>query len=87
MTTISQKAILFDEPLDVLIEEARLLDLYREQIGEAIEDILRKSPNSLCSRAAATAFVARIGSNIPDHSIAAAVKSLAIIEFARRGLT
>jgi hypothetical protein len=77
--------ILFD-PLEILIEEAKLLDQFRVQTDLAADDILKKFPDLPHARAAATAFIARIGSNIPDYSIAAAVKNIAIVEFARRGV-
>ena len=79
--------ILFDDPLDVMIEEARLLELYRARISEVADNIVKKFSDPLHSRAAAASFIARIGSNIVDHSIATVVKNLAVIEFARRGVT
>jgi hypothetical protein len=80
------EATLFDDPLDVLVEQAKLVEQYRKWIGEAAEDILRRFPGPPPPTVAAAVYIKFVGRNIPDEAIRRAVKNAAIIEFGRRGV-
>jgi len=80
-----QDAIIFDDPLDVMIEQAALAGAWRTQIRDAVSDILAQFPGQPVT-AAASAFIAKIGCNIGDHAVRADIKNAAIVEFARRGV-
>jgi hypothetical protein len=71
---------------EVFAEEAKLLTMYGEQIARSVENIIAKYPEPEGSNAAATAYIAAIGSNIPDETIKAAVRRLAIVKFRLRGV-
>ena len=71
---------------EVFAEEARLLTTYAEQIASSVEKIIDKYPEPEGSNAAARAYIAAIGFNIPDDTIRAAVKRLATIKFRLRGV-
>ncbi|MGD0419803.1 MAG: hypothetical protein ABSA68_09555 [Xanthobacteraceae bacterium] len=81
---VEKSAIRFDDPIDVQIEIGKLLDQYRPQINKCADEILLRFCGSNLSRIAAAAYVKKLGSEIPDRAVRAAVKNLAIIEFARR---
>jgi hypothetical protein len=70
-----------DDPDEVFVLEANLLAQYSELISQAADDIQAKYPGS---KAAAAAFIATIGADIPDSTILAAVKRLATIKFQLR---
>jgi hypothetical protein len=72
-----------DDPDEVFVLQATLLAQYRELISQAADDIQAKYPGS---KAAAAAFIATIGVDIPDSTILAAVKRLATIKFRLLGM-
>jgi hypothetical protein len=73
-----------DDPDEVFVLQANLLAQYSELISQAADDIQAKFPSS---RVAETAFIAKIGWNIPDETIRGAVKRLATVKFRLRGVT
>lgn len=79
-------AIIFDDPIDVHVEIGKLLEQYRPLINKSADAILLRFPGSNLSRIAAAAYVKELGSEIPDPTVRAAVKNLAVGEFARRGI-
>jgi hypothetical protein len=66
---------------EVFAEEAKLLTMYGEQIARSVANIIAKYPGPEAANAAATAYIAAIGSNIPDDTIRTAVKRLATVKF------
>jgi hypothetical protein len=76
-----------NDPPEVFVLEANLLVIYSDLISEAVDDILEKFPGQEQPRAAAAAFIAKIGEDIPDETIRGAVKRLATIKFRLRGVT
>ena len=66
--------------------EAELLTEWGEAIGRCVKDIAGQFPKPNSSTAAATAFIARIGNEIPDSTIKAAVKRLATVRFRIAGV-
>jgi hypothetical protein len=68
----------------VNIQAQKVLANYGERIGRAADDIATNFPDPDLSAAAANAFIAVVGSNIPDETIRAAVKRLAADKFRRR---
>jgi hypothetical protein len=71
-------AVHASDPPEVFLLEAELLTRYRDIIESAVADISARFPEP---ESAARAFIARIGSDIPDATIRAAVKRLATIKF------
>jgi hypothetical protein len=74
------------DPPEVFELQAKLLAAYRDAIAADIDDITAKFPDPDLQIGAATAYVARIGSEIPDTTIRAAVKRLASSKFRQRGI-
>jgi hypothetical protein len=74
------------DPDAVFIEEAKLLAVYSEQIDRDADDILARFPGPEKPIAAATAYIAKVGENIPDETIKSAVKKLAASKFRSRGM-
>jgi hypothetical protein len=74
------------DPPEVFELVAKLLADYREKIVPVVDDIIQElsDPDARC--AAATAYVAKSGSEIPDATIRAAVKKLASSKFRQRGI-
>jgi hypothetical protein len=63
-----------------------LLAAYRDATVTVIDDIMAKFFDPDLQTSAATAYVAKIGSEIPDATIRAAVKMLASSKFRQRGI-
>jgi hypothetical protein len=74
-----------DRP-EVFEAVAKLLAQYRDVIVRDIDDITAKFSDLDLQTSAATAYVAAIGSEIPDVTIRAAVKKLASSKFRQRGI-
>lgn len=74
------------DPPEVFEAEARLLAAYRDAIVADIDDIMANFSDADLQTRAATAYVAKIGSEIPDATIRAAVKKLASSKFRQRGI-
>jgi hypothetical protein len=74
------------DPPEVFEAVAKLLADYRDKIVPVIDDVIQEFSDPAARRAAATAYVARIGSEIPDTTIRAAVKKLALSKFRQRGV-
>jgi hypothetical protein len=73
-------------PLEVFEAEAKLLAAYRDAIATDIDDIMAKFSDPDLRTRAAKAYVVKIGSEIPDSTIEAAVKRLAASKFRLRGI-
>lgn len=69
------------DPDEVFQLEAKLLAEYATAIERDVEDILEKFPGST-----GTAYVEKIGEDIPDQTIRAAVKRLAASKFRQKGM-
>lgn len=78
--------IFLSDPLDVLILQHQFFDQCRGPVQKSADEIVSRFPDNPYLSIAATAFVEKLGDNIPDPAIRAGVKSLAIREFARRGI-
>lgn len=63
-----------------------MLSAYSSAIALAVSDIVEKFRDPDDQTVAAKAYVARIGSEIPDSTIEAAVKRLAASKFRLRGI-
>jgi hypothetical protein len=74
------------DPTEVFEAEAKLLAAYRDAIVADVDDIIEKFSDHDAQARAAKAYVARIGSAIPDATIGAAVKKLASSKFRQRGV-
>jgi hypothetical protein len=75
------------DPPEVFEAEAKLLAAYSSAIALAVSAIVEKFPDHPNDQTlAAKAFVAKIGSEIPDSTIEAAVKRLAASKFRLRGI-
>jgi hypothetical protein len=73
-----RRAIQADDPHQVFVEEAKLLAVYSERIEGVVKDIRVKFSDPDARKVAATAYVAKLGENIPDETIRGAVKTLAV---------
>jgi hypothetical protein len=74
------------DPPEIFEAEVKLLAAYRDAIVADIDDIMAKFSDPDLQTSAATAYVAKIGSEIPDATIRAAVKKLASGKFRQRGI-
>jgi hypothetical protein len=74
------------DPPEVFETEAKLLAAYRDAIVSDIDDIMAKFSDADLQTSAATAYVAKIGSEISDATIRAAVKRLASSKFRQCGI-
>ena len=74
------------DPPEVFELVAKLLADYRDKIVPVVDDIIQEFSDPDVRISAATAYVARIGSEIPDTTIRAAVKRLASSKFRQRGI-
>jgi hypothetical protein len=74
------------DPPEVFEAEAKLLAAYRSAIVSDVSAIVEKFPDPDDQTHAAKAYVAKIGSEIPDSTIKAAVKRLAASKFRLRGI-
>jgi hypothetical protein len=74
------------DPPEVFAEEARLLAHYSEQIGSSAKKLIAQCSGPAEQRAAAEGYLAKIGSNIPDPIIRAAVRRLAALNFRKLGV-
>jgi hypothetical protein len=74
------------DPPEVFEAVAKLLAEYRNAIVRDVADIKAKFSDPDLQTSAATAYVAAIGSEIPDATIRAAVKKLASSKFRQRGI-
>jgi hypothetical protein len=74
------------DPPEVFEAVAKLLTEYRDVIVTDIDDITAKFSDPDLQTSAATAYVSKIGSEIPDATIRAAVKKLAASKFRQRGI-
>jgi hypothetical protein len=72
------------DPPEVFEAEAKLLAAYRDAIATDIDDIMANFSDPDLQTSAATAYVAKIGSEIPDATIRSAVKRLASSKFRQR---
>jgi hypothetical protein len=79
-----RRAIHAGDPPEVFVFEQKLLAGYSVCIGRAADDIAANFPDPDLSAAAASSFVAVVGSDIPDETLRAAVKRLAAVKFRRR---
>jgi hypothetical protein len=79
-------AIVFEQPLDVMIAEARFVKKAAPLIARDVEKIITELPDEECWRAAAVSYVAQLGKEIADPSLRATVKNAAIAQFARKGI-
>jgi hypothetical protein len=75
-----------EDPLEVFVEEAKLLTAYSEGIGRDVEDIVARFPDPDASSVVASAYVRKNGWNIPDATIKSAVERLAKMKFRLRGI-
>ena len=75
-------AILFDAPLTVMVQRAKLLAEYRGRIRQDLVDISAEFPNREYFDVATNAYANRIGSEIPDRVIQSSVKKLVAVEIA-----
>jgi hypothetical protein len=69
------------DPPEVFIEEANLLAFYSELIARDVRKINAQCSTDAELHVAAAAYIAEIGSNIPDPIIHAAVRRLAVLKF------
>jgi hypothetical protein len=74
------------DPPEVFEAEAKLLVAYSSAIALAVSAIVEKFPDPDDQTLAAKAYVAKIGSEIPDSTIEAAVKRLAASKFRLCGI-
>lgn len=74
------------DPPEVFEAEAKLLAAYRDAIVADVDDMIEKFSDPDAQASGAKAYVARIGSEIPDATIRAAVKRLASSKFRQRGV-
>lgn len=74
------------DPPEVFEEEAKLLAAYSSEFARVVSAIVEKFPDPDDQAHAAKAYVAQIGSEIPDSTIKAAVKRLAASKFRLRGI-
>jgi hypothetical protein len=74
------------DPPEVFVEQARLLAWYSEHIGRDVEKIIAQCGSAAEQRVAAAAYLAEIGSNIPDRTIRATVRRLAALKFRTLGV-
>jgi hypothetical protein len=74
------------DPPEVFELVAKLLADYRDKIVPVVDDIIQEFSDPDRQTSAATAYIARIGSEIPDATIRAAVKKLASSKFRQRGI-
>jgi hypothetical protein len=82
MTNTAQRiAIHAGDPDEVFEVEARLLMQWANVIERDVADILVKFPGTT-----GTEYVEKIGENIPDETIKAAVKRLAASKFRQKGM-
>jgi len=87
MTDTPRVSIHAGDPPEVFEIEAKLLTEYSERIARDVDDILGKCPDPKEAQAEAAAYIAKIGENIQDDTIKAAVKRLATVKFRLRGIT
>jgi hypothetical protein len=66
-------------------DEAAFLEFCRRRIERAAADILEEFAGAYATRAA-SAFVEKIGADLPDPWLASAVKTISIREFEQRGV-
>ena len=69
------------DPDEVFVLEANLLAQYSEGIGRDVERIKAQCSGHAELQAAAAAYLAEIGSNIPEPIIRAAVRRLTALKF------
>jgi len=86
MTEQPRRPIHADDPPEVFEAEAQLLAAYSNAIGQAVDEIIAEFPEPEYAAVAAKAYIDKIGENIPDQTIKAAVKKLATIKFKLRGI-
>jgi hypothetical protein len=86
MNVTERQPIRPDDPDEVFAIVAALLSQYSDFIAQDIDDILAKFPGPEFPTAAVTAYVAKIGEDIPDETIRGSVKRLAAIKFRNRGM-
>jgi len=81
-----RRAIHAGDPPEVFEAEAKLLAAYSERIEAALADILTEFLDLDARKAAATAFIATIDTDMPDETIRAAIKRLTTVKFRLRGI-
>jgi hypothetical protein len=81
-----RRAIHAGDPPGVFEIEAELLAAYSEPIDAAVEDILSEFSYPDARELAATAFIANIGTDMPDETIRAALERLVTVKFRLRGI-
>jgi hypothetical protein len=74
------------DPPEVFEAEAKPLAAYSSEIARDVSAIVEKFPDPDDQTCAAKAYVAKIGSEIPDSTIEVAVKRLAASKFRLRGI-
>jgi hypothetical protein len=74
------------DPPEVFELVAKLLADYRDKIVPDVDDIIEKFSDPDARITSATAYVARIGSEIPDTTIRASVERLASSKFRQCGV-
>ncbi len=74
------------DPPEVFDAEAKLLAAYSNEFARVVSAIVEKFPDTDEQTCAARAYVAKIGSDIPDSTIETAVKRLAASKFRLRGI-
>jgi hypothetical protein len=74
------------DPPEVFEAEAKLLAAYSGEFARVVSAIVEKFPDPDDQTRAAKAYAAKIGSEIPDSTIKAAVKRLAASKFRLRGI-
>jgi hypothetical protein len=78
---VGRRPVHAGDPLEVFVEEAKLLAYYSERIGRDVARIKAQCGAHAELQAAAAAYLAEIGSNIPDPIIRSAVRRLAALKF------
>jgi hypothetical protein len=74
------------DPPEIFVLEQKLLATYSVRIGRVIDDIAANFPDPELSAAAASSFVAVVGSDIPEETIRGAVKKMAAHKARLRGV-
>jgi hypothetical protein len=79
--------ISFNDPLDVMVIQAKLVDKLRPQFAADADDICSRFPDQARFSVAAKSYIRALTRNVPDRhwSTRAAIANAAAAEFARRG--
>jgi hypothetical protein len=75
------RSISADDPIEVWAVGAAVLAAYSNVINRNVEDMLAEFPDADDFRRLAKAYINKLGENLPDETIRAALKKLAANKF------